>query len=93
MADKGLQNRAKAYNDAIHRVVDESEMLFESKIEEYLTSEEGGWQKADDAGYCNRDYRGMALDIVTLTNFVKASQKQADILPDISSHCQRYLLT
>lgn len=57
--------------------MDESERLFESKIEEYLISPEGGWQPADDSGYCNRDYRGMALDIVTLTNFVKASQPMA----------------
>ena len=57
--------------------MDESERLFESKIEEYLISPEGGWQPADDSGYRNRDYRGMALDIVTLTNFVKASQPMA----------------
>ena len=77
MADNGLQNRAQAYKDAVHRKVDETEKLFESKIEEYLTSEEGGWQKADDSGYCNRDYRGMALDIITLTNFVKTTQPMA----------------
>ena len=55
----------------------ENEKLFESKIESYLISEAGGWQKADDSGYCNHDYRGMALDIVTLTDFVKASQPMA----------------
>ena len=55
----------------------ENEKLFESKIEEYLISQEGGWQKADDSGYCNHDYRGMALDIVTLTDFVKSSQPMA----------------
>ena len=57
--------------------MEENERLFESKIEEYLISPEGGWQKADDSGYCNHDYRGMALDIVTLTDFVKASQPMA----------------
>ena len=50
--------------------MEENEKLFESKIEEYLISPEGGWQKANDSGYCNHDYRGMALDIVTLTDFV-----------------------
>ena len=75
--DTGFYKRDKAYTDATGKMMDESEKNFESKIEEYLTSPEGGWQKATDAGYCNHDYRGMALDIVTLTNFVKASQPMA----------------
>ena len=54
-----------------------NEQLFESKIEEYLTSQEGGWIKADDSGYRNEKYRGMALDIVTLTDFVKKTQPMA----------------
>ena len=74
--DNGLAKRAIAYTEAFQRM-DESEKLFESKIEEYLTSPEGGWVKATDAGYRNHDYRGMALDIVTLTDFVKASQPMA----------------
>ncbi len=57
--------------------LNESEKLFESKIEEYLISEEGGWQKADDSGFRSEEYRGMALDIVALTDFVKASQPLA----------------
>ena len=73
MADKGFQDRMMAYQKAI----DESEKLFESKIEEYLISDEGGWTKADDSGYCNPNYKGMALDIVTLTDFVKATQPMA----------------
>ena len=77
MPDTGFEKRAKAYNDAFHRAADESEKLFESKIEEYLTSDDGGWIKADDSGYRNPDYRGMALDIITLTNFVKATQPMA----------------
>lgn len=55
----------------------ENEKLFESKIEEYLISPAGGWQKANDSGYCNHDYRGMALDIITLTNFIKTTQPMA----------------
>ena len=31
-----LEKRAKAYSDAFHRATDESEKLFESKIEEFL---------------------------------------------------------
>lgn len=49
--------------------LNETEKLFESKIEEYLTSEEGGWQKATDSGFRSEEYKGMALDIVTLTDF------------------------
>ncbi len=75
--DTRFDKRVKAYTDAIGKMMDESEKNLESKIEEYLTSPEGGWQKATDAGYCNHDYRGMALDIVTLTDFVKASQPMA----------------
>ena len=74
--DTGTAKRAKAYYDAMSKL-DESERLFESKIEEYLISPEGGWQKATDAGYRNEKYKGMALDIVTLTDFVKASQPMA----------------
>ena len=57
--------------------MNETEKNFESKIEEYLISPEGGWRQADDSGYRNPDYRGMALDIVTLTDFVKTSQPMA----------------
>lgn len=57
--------------------MNETEKLFESKIEEYLISEEGGWQKATDSGFRSEEYKGMALDIVTLTDFVKASQPLA----------------
>lgn len=34
----------------------ENEKLFESKIEEYLISEEGGWQKATDSGFRSDEY-------------------------------------
>ena len=75
--DDGFNKRVAHYAEAITKMVDESEKLFERKIEEYLTSPEGGWQKATDAGYKNEKYKGMALDIVTLTDFVKASQPMA----------------
>lgn len=75
MADKAFQDRMKAYHDAFSR--DETEKHFENEIEKYLISPEGGWKKADDSGYRNEKYRGMALDIVTLTDFVKASQPMA----------------
>lgn len=75
MTDRTFDDRMKAYHDAVHR--DESEKHFESEIEKYLISPEGGWAKADDSGYRNDMYRGMALDIVTLTDFVKASQPMA----------------
>ena len=48
----------------------ENEKQFESDIEEYLISPEGGYTKATDAGYDP----SMALDIVTLVDFVKATQ-------------------
>ncbi len=57
--------------------MDETERTFEEFIEVYLTSEAGGWQKATDAGYCSEESRGMALDIVTLTDFVKNTQPMA----------------
>ena len=66
MGDKGFQDRMRAYQKAM----DESEKHFESEIEKYLISPEGGWIKADDSGYRNDMYRGMALDIVTLTDFI-----------------------
>lgn len=76
MADKAFEDRMKAYRDATRRS-DESEKNFETEIEKYLISEEGGWTKADDSGYCNDKYRGMALDIVTLTDFVRSTQPMA----------------
>ncbi len=55
----------------------ETEKMFENKIEGYLVSENGGWEKANDSGYCNHDYRGMSLDVVTLTDFIKSTQPLA----------------
>ncbi len=74
---KGTSKRTKSNPYAVRKGPDESEKNFESKIEEYLISSEGGWSTADDSGYCNHDYRGMALDIVTLTDFVKSTQPMA----------------
>ena len=50
---------------------------FEAFIESYLISEDGGWTKATDAGMRSEEYKGMNLDIVTLTEFVKATQPMA----------------
>jgi len=50
----------------------ENELVFEEFIESYLISEEGGWSKATDVGYTSDESRGMALDIVALTDFVRA---------------------
>ena len=50
----------------------ENEKQFESNIEAFLTSPVGGYRKATDAGYTLSS--GMALDIQTLVEFVKATQ-------------------
>jgi type I restriction enzyme R subunit len=54
--------------------MNETEKHFEEYIESYLISEEGGWTKATDEGYCSEISKGMSLDITTLTDFVKATQ-------------------
>ena len=50
----------------------ENEKQFESNIEAFLISSDGGYEKATDAGYTSSS--GMALDIHTLVGFVKATQ-------------------
>lgn len=57
--------------------MNESEKTFEEFIESYLISEEGGWAKATEAGLRSEESRGMNLDIVTLTDFVKSTQSMA----------------
>ena len=52
----------------------DNEKQFEQDIESFLISPAGGWQKASDAGYRAPESSGMALDINTLTSFVKATQ-------------------
>lgn len=74
--DKRLQDRVRAYYEKVQGM-DESEKAFELFIESYLTSEEGGWTKATDAGLRSEESRGMNLDIVTLTDFVKNTQPMA----------------
>ena len=37
--------------------------VFEQYIESYLISEEGGWVKANDKGYCSEESKNMSLDI------------------------------
>lgn len=50
----------------------ENEKQFESNIEAFLISPTGGYRKSTDAGYTLSS--GMALDIQTLVEFVKATQ-------------------
>ena len=50
----------------------ENEKQFESNIEDFLISTDGGYQKATDAGYTASS--DMALDIHTLVEFVKETQ-------------------
>lgn len=50
----------------------ENERQFEENIEKYLTSPEGGYEPANDAGY--RASIDMALDIGMLVKFVKKTQ-------------------
>ena len=57
--------------------MNESEKTFEEFIESYLISEDGGWAKATDAELRSEESRGMNLDIVTLTDFVKSTQPMA----------------
>ena len=57
--------------------MNETEKRFEEFIETYLVSEDGGWTKATDAGYCSDESKDMFLDIVTLTDFVKSTQPMA----------------
>lgn len=57
--------------------MNESEKTFEGFIESYLISGEGGWTMATDAGLRSEESRGMNLDIVTLTDFVKSTQPMA----------------
>ena len=55
----------------------DTEKQFETDIEKYLISPEGGWTKADDSGYRSPVSEGMALDIEILVKFVKLSQPMA----------------
>lgn len=60
----------------------DTEKQFEADIEAWLISAEGGWTKARDTGYRAPESAGMALDIGTLTDFVKRTQPK---------HWQRFL--
>ncbi len=51
--------------------MEENERLFESKIEEYLISRDGGWERSTDVGFRNAD----AVDIETLCTFVENTQQ------------------
>ena len=52
----------------------DTEKQFEADIEAFLISPDGGWAKGTDAGYRSAQSAGMALDIVTLTDFIKSTQ-------------------
>lgn len=52
----------------------DTEKQFESDIEEYLTSNKGGWQKATDTGFRGD---GKTLNIDTLTQFIQNTQQLA----------------
>jgi len=49
----------------------DNEKQFETDIESFLVSKEGGWKKTSDAGYD----KNMAVDIDTLVSFVQTTQK------------------
>ena len=53
----------------------DTEKNFEADIEAWLTSAEGGWAKATDAGY--RASIEKALDLDTLVDFVQRTQPKA----------------
>ncbi len=55
----------------------DTEKQFEADIEAWLTSPEGGWTKATDAGYRAGNATGKALDLATLVSFVKDTQPVA----------------
>lgn len=69
-------DRMTSYTDGIHKL-NETEKRFEEYIESYLISDEGGWTKATDEGYCSDISKGMSLDITTLTDFVQTTQPMA----------------
>lgn len=52
----------------------DNEKQFESDIEKFLISEDGGWEKGTDQGYQDSNRVDMALDIETLISFVKDTQ-------------------
>ena len=52
----------------------DTEKQFEQDIETSLTSPEGGWQKASDAGYQASKQAGMYVDMDTLIAFIQSTQ-------------------
>ena len=55
----------------------DNERQFETDIEKYLISSEGGWWQAHDAGYRAGTADGYALDIATLIGFIRDTQPKA----------------
>ena len=52
----------------------DNEKQFEQDIAAFLTSPAGGWTRATDAGYRAPASSGMALDVETLTGFIRTTQ-------------------
>ena len=59
----------------------DNEKQFEQDIESFLISPAGGWQKASDAGCRASMDSGMALDLGTLVEFIKATQRRNSTRP------------
>ena len=69
------KSEAQAIKILIATIINgKAEKNFEADIQEWLTSAEGGWIKATDAGYRAPESTGMALDIGTLVDFVQRTQ-------------------
>ncbi len=51
-----------------------TEKQFETDIESYLISDDGGWTKASDQGYSTPEGKTRALDLTVLTDFIKETQ-------------------
>ena len=55
----------------------DNERQFETDIEKYLISSEGGWRQSHDVGYRAGNADGYALDIATLIGFIRDTQPKA----------------
>ena len=57
----------------------ETEKQFESDIEAFPISPDGGWTKASDADYRSTASTGKALDLETLVGFILKSREDSHI--------------
>ena len=53
--------------------MNETERNFEEAIAASQNTGDGGCQLATDTGYRSDESKGMALDIITLTDFIKST--------------------